>query len=250
MKEGLQMEIVKVKDYDELCQWAGEQIIQKISQGTVKHLGLATGSTPEGVYQYLVRDHQKNGTSYRNVSTYNLDEYVGISPEDSNSYHYYMYNQLFRHVDIPMSNTHIPNGMAKNLKAECERYESLIDQINGVDLQILGIGVNGHIGFNEPGTLFGSHTQVVQLTDSTRKANARFFSSLEEVPTHAITMGIATILKSKEILLLVNGEHKAKILKQLLEGETTEQLPASALNLHRKVTIVADAAALSEVEKD
>lgn len=250
MKEGIKMKIVKVKDYDELCQWTAKQILQKVRQDKKLHLGLATGSTPEGVYQYLAEDHRKNKTSYRQVFTYNLDEYVGLSADHPNSYHYYMNQHLFQKIDIPESHTHIPNGLAKDLSAECEQYEALIDQINGVDLQILGIGTNGHIGFNEPGTLFGSHTQVVELAPSTRKDNQRFFDSLDDVPTHAITMGIATILKSKQIFLLATGEHKANIIKRLITENVSQDLPASALKLHRNVTIVADHAALSQFDKD
>lgn len=250
MKEVFNMKVVKVKDYEELCRWAADQVIQRVRTTKEFHLGLATGSTPEGVYQNLINDHQQQGTSYRHIYTYNLDEYAGMQLTDPNSYHYYMNHRLFRHIDIPLEQTNIPNGIANDLAVECVRYESLIEEVKGVDLQLLGIGNNGHIGFNEPGTAFDTKTHLVELTPSTREANQRFFSSLNQVPTHAITMGIATILKSKKILLLASGEHKAGIIKQLITGAATEDLPASALKMHQDVTIVADEDALSHFDED
>jgi glucosamine-6-phosphate deaminase len=239
------MQLVKVQDYEELCQIAAERIIEKVKTARTLKLGLATGGTPKGVYRKLVEDHRKNGTSYRHVITFNLDEYVGLSPEHPSSYRYYMNENLFNHIDILKENTYIPNGMAADLEAECRRYEALIEAEGGIDIQILGIGLNGHIGFNEPGTPFHSLTHVVQLAETTRKANSRYFRSPDEVPTHAVTMGIATIMKSREILLLVNGQKKAEILRRLFEEEVTEQLPASVLKTHPNVTVIADEEALS-----
>ncbi|MGA8942472.1 MAG: glucosamine-6-phosphate deaminase [Thermoactinomyces sp.] len=239
------MKLIRVKDYDEMCQKAAELLIRTVKEKKAPKLGLATGATPQGIYQKLVTDHWKNGTSYRHVTTFNLDEYVGLGPSDRTSYHYYMHKNLFNHIDIPEQQTHIPNGLADNLEEECSRYERLIKESGGVDLQILGIGVNGHIGFNEPGTPFDTPTHVVRLTESTRKANQSFFSSPDEVPEYAITMGLSTIMKSKEIVLLISGKHKAPVLKKLLSGEVSTDLPASILYNHPNVTIIADEAACS-----
>jgi glucosamine-6-phosphate deaminase len=239
------MEVIKVRNYKELSKKAAEIIIQKVKQSNAITLGLATGSTPEGLYRELITEHRLNKTSYQHVTTFNLDEYVGIEPEDSNSYHYYMVQHLFSGIDILQENTHIPSGIAKNLAEECLKYDQLVESSGGIDLQILGIGQNGHIGFNEPGTSFESKTHVVQLKESTREANARFFPKFETVPTHAITMGISTILKSKQILLLVSGEKKAEALQQLLYGEISEEFPSSVLKLHPNVTIIGDNQALS-----
>jgi len=219
---------------------AATQIISKIHANQRLNLGLATGSTPTGVYKRLIQDHEVNKTPYKQVNTFNLDEYIGISKKDPNSYHYFMCENLFDHIDIPLDHTHIPDGTAKDLDEECRRYEQFIQEHGGIDLQILGIGQNGHIGFNEPGTSFGSRTHIINLAESTRKANSRFFESLEDVPTQAITMGIASIMESKEIFLLVSGASKAEALARLVNGEVSEQFPASVLKNHQNVTIFAD----------
>ncbi|WP_017726078.1 glucosamine-6-phosphate deaminase [Halalkalibacterium ligniniphilum] len=234
------MNIIKVESYDEMSQKAAELIIEKVKNVGRMNLGLATGGTPKGLYQKLVEDHKANGTSYKEVTTFNLDEYVGLSATHPNSYNDYMNRFLFNHINIDKSNTHLPNGLASDLEKECKRYEANIDASGGIDLQVLGIGENGHIGFNEPGTSFDSRTHVVKLEESTRKANSRYFQAMDEVPTHAITMGIATIMKSKEILLLVSGARKAKAMHRLLNGEVSSAFPASILKQHRNVTIVAD----------
>lgn len=241
------MNLIKVNDYEELSQKASEYVIQQIRNNPRLILGLATGSTPEGMYKKLVEDHQNGGTSYQNVITFNLDEYVGLSEDNPNSYHFFMNQHLLNHIDIDHSNAHIPSGdQTSPLQSECENYEKLIQQSGGIDLQILGIGVNGHIGFNEPGTPFHSSTHIVELTLDTRKANSRFFDHIEEVPTHAITMGIGTIMKSKEIILLVSGAQKAKALSRLLDGEIGEDCPVTVLRNHPNVTIIADREALGE----
>jgi glucosamine-6-phosphate deaminase len=241
------MQLIKAKDYQDLCKRAADVILKKVKGQTDVKLGLATGGTPQGVYRKLVEDVQRNRTSYRHVTTFKLDEYVGLPPYHPQSYHTYMNKNLFDFIDIPKQNIHIPNGMADNLEVECKRYERLIDQSGGIDLQLLGIGINGHIGFNEPGTPFRSHTHVVKLEKSTRIANSRFFASLVEVPTHAITMGIASIMKSKEILLLVNGKRKAEALQRLVHGDVTEELPASVLKTHPNVSVIADEETLSSI---
>ncbi|ALC88551.1 glucosamine-6-phosphate deaminase [Bacillus sp. FJAT-18017] len=239
------MRIIQANNYEDMSQLAADYIIGKvIAQPKIK-LGLATGGTPLGVYQKITADHKKNGTSYQQVTTFNLDEYVGLSGQNPNSYRYYMNDNLFNHIDLQETNTFIPRGDAEDAEKECEAYEKLLAKHQGIDLQLLGIGANGHIGFNEPGTSFNSKTHVVQLAPSTRKANARFFNSSEEVPTKAITMGIATIMKSKEILLLVSGEQKSEALKRLLTGSVDESFPASVLKHHPHVTIIADKAAIA-----
>lgn len=239
------MKIIEVQDYAEMSQRAAEYIIEKIKQNPQITLGLATGGTPVGTYQRLIDDHQQNGTSYREITTFNLDEYVGLSGDNKNSYRYFMDEQLFNHVNINKEKTHVPSGISKDLAEECQQYEQSLDQHGGIDLQVLGIGSNGHIGFNEPGTSFQTTTHVVDLAPSTIEANARFFNSVEEVPTKAVTMGIATIMKSKEILLLVSGESKNAAVQELLNGEVTEEFPASILKNHPGVTIIADKAAVS-----
>ncbi|UYZ21531.1 glucosamine-6-phosphate deaminase [Mesobacillus jeotgali] len=234
------MKLISTSNYEELSQKAAEEIISRIKQNPSLNLGLATGSTPTGLYQELIRDHKQNRTSYKEINTFNLDEYIGIPKKDRNSYHYFMCEHLFEHIDIPLDQTHIPDGTANNLDEECMRYEQFIVEHGGIDLQILGIGQNGHIGFNEPGTPFDSRTHIIDLAESTRKANSRFFESLEDVPKQAITMGIASIMDSKEIFLLVSGASKAKALSRLINGEVSVQFPASILQKHENVTIFAD----------
>lgn len=242
------MRIVEANDYQDLCRIAADYIIKRVDTYPKLKLGLATGGTPLGIYSKLISDHEKNETSYREVTTFNLDEYVGLSGDHPNSYRYYMNQNLFNHIDIQKNNTFVPRGDVDDIHKECSDYEDLLQKHKGIDLQILGIGKNGHIGFNEPGTSFESETHVVNLTASTRKANARFFNSLEEVPTKAITMGIATIMKSKEIMLLISGEQKQDALKRLLNGHVDESFPASVLNKHPYVTIIADKAAIADLK--
>ena len=240
----MKFEIIKASNYEEMSRIAAEKVIAKITEKPNAILGLATGSTPEGLYKLLIEDHQKHFTSYRYVKTVNLDEYVGLDKDDKNSYFTFMREKLFNHIDVDLNNTNIPDGTAANMEEEAARYEKYIDEIGGVDLQILGIGHNGHIGFNEPGTSFKSTTHLIKLAEKTREANARFFNSMDEVPTEAITMGIQSIMDSKEIILLVSGASKAEALKNLVYGEITEDFPASVLRLHNKVTIIADQDAL------
>ena len=239
------MKVIKVDNYEELSQMAAEIFLSKIKQKPNAVLGLATGSTPLGLYKNLIKDHQQNGTSYQHIHTVNLDEYIGLSKANPNSYHTYMMNNLFNDLDIPKNHVHLPHGDAADLIQECERYEKVIEDLGHVDIQVLGIGKNGHIGFNEPGTPFSSKTHIIDLKESTRQANARFFKHIDEVPKQAITMGISTIMKSKEILLLSSGEAKAEATSKLINGDITEQLPASVLKQHPAVTIIVDKAAAS-----
>lgn len=242
------MNIQVVKDYQEMSDKAAKYIAEKVRRFAGIKLGLATGGTPEGTYQNLIQDYQVNATSYQNVTTFNLDEYIGLSGDHPNSYRFYMNDQFFNHIDIDKNNTHVPKGDSGDSEKECERYEKLLADHGGIDLQILGIGKNGHIAFNEPGTSFQSKTHVVPLTASTREANARYFNSFDEVPAHAITMGIGTIMKSKEILLLISGEAKKDAFSRLMHGEVDESFPASILLQHPNVTIIADEAAASKLK--
>ncbi|WP_243385572.1 glucosamine-6-phosphate deaminase [Bacillus kexueae] len=238
------MKFVYVENYEEMSQKAARYLIQKMKQNRPMTIGFATGGTPIGLYDQLIEDHKQNGTSYENITTFNLDEYIGLEKNHPNSYHTYMQQQLFQHLDIRAEKIHLPNGMADDLTMECERYERSIQEAGGIDLQILGIGENGHIGFNEPGTSFSSTTHIVNLTPSTREANARYFPSMNEVPKQAITMGIKSIMRSKEIILLASGSTKRQAMETLQGGEVTELFPASILNLHPNVIIFVDKQAL------
>lgn len=244
------MKLLKANNYHEMSKKAAEVILNQLKEKPNSVLGLATGGTVLGTYECLVEDYKKNHTSYQHVQTFNLDEYTGMSRTDSHSYHYYMNENFFKHIDIPTDHIHIPNGLGKDLIGECQNYEDKITEYGGIDLQLLGIGQNGHIGFNEPGTSFDIKTHVVTLTESTRKANARYFESISSVPTQAITMGIGTIRKSKHILLLASGKEKALILQQLFNDVIDEIVPASVLKMHSNVTIIADEEALSLLDDE
>ena len=234
------LNLIKVENYQEMSQRASSIILGLISKKSNPVLGLATGSTPEGMYQCLIKAYEQGDISFKNVTTFNLDEYVGLTKEDANSYHSYMKEKLFNHIDILPDQTHLPDGTARDLQLECVKYEQLIRDAGQVDIQVLGLGLNGHIGFNEPGTPFSSRTHVVELMASTRQANARFFNGLNEVPTQAITMGIETIMESERILLLVSGEKKAPALARLMKGDLSEDFPASILQRHPNVVIITD----------
>ncbi|TKC16127.1 glucosamine-6-phosphate deaminase [Robertmurraya kyonggiensis] len=243
------MKLITVKNYDEMSQKASSFILDLIQSKENPVLGLATGSTPEGLYRYLIEAYKEGKASFQHVTTFNLDEYVGIERADANSYYSFMQENFFKHVDISPSQTFLPNGKAADLQAECEDYEQLISNASQIDIQVLGLGLNGHIGFNEPGTPFSIRTHVVDLEESTREANSRFFESIDEVPTQAITMGIGTIMESKMILLLVSGEQKAEALVRLFTNEVSEEFPASILQNHPNVVIIADEAASKHLSK-
>jgi len=206
-------------------------------------LGLATGKTMECVYRELVRLRQEQGLDFSLCSTFNLDEYVGLFPSDPNSYRHYMEHQLFRQVNIDPRNTHLPNGMAEDLDAECRRYEATIQRFGGIDLQLLGIGKAGHIGFNEPLSALRSRTRVKALTPTTLEQNAPFFGGEDKMPRRAITMGVGTIIEARRCLLLATGDSKAAVLAQAVEGPITSMVSASALQLHARCTVVVDEAA-------
>ncbi|MGP4077406.1 glucosamine-6-phosphate deaminase [Halobacillus sp. K22] len=242
------MKILVSQDYQSLSQKACGFIEEEVNRNPASVLGLATGSTPLQTYHEMAEGHKTRAVDYHNISTINLDEYVGLGESDPQSYHFFMKEHLFDKVNINQARTYIPNGLADDLEEECSRYEQLIDQIGPPDLQILGIGQNGHIGFNEPRTSFKSETHIIKLAESTRKANARFFKSLEDVPKSAITMGIQSILKSKKILLLASGENKAEAIRSLLEDPPSDDVPASALCFHKNVTLLVDKEAYKKVE--
>ncbi len=230
----------------EIDKIVADEIIQLIQKKPNCVLGLATGSSPLGVYQELIHRYQNHEVSFKNVSTYNLDEYVGISLTHPQSYHYIMYHMLFSHIDIPLENTHIPNGVQK--EESIASYDEQIEKDGGIDLQILGIGRNGHIAFNEPGTSFQSRVHLVTLDEKTRKDNARFFEKEEDVPHEAITMGLASIMKAKRIILLSFGASKKEAIRKLLTEPANENLPASILQNHPNVTIYCDQASAPEFE--
>ncbi|MCI1858637.1 MAG: glucosamine-6-phosphate deaminase [Sporolactobacillus sp.] len=244
------MKLISCNDKNEMSAEAARIVTTLVRRKSDAVLGLATGGTPEVMYQMLINDHQKNKTSYRHIRTVNLDEYVGLPVADRNSYHAYMNEHLFNHIDLPENQRFLPNGNAASIDEACRHYDRLIDKLGGIDLQILGIGRNGHIGFNEPGTPFDIGTHVVTLTESTRQANARYFDHIDQVPKQALTMGIGTILKSRTILLLACGASKADAIGRLLHCTKSDpDFPASALVGHPDVTVIADASALSAVEK-
>lgn len=203
-------------------------------------LGLATGTTPLGMYRELIRLHHEEGLDFSRVVTFNLDEYVGLGPTHPQSYRYFMQQNLFAHINVDVRNTHVPDGRALDFEAFCERYEKLIRDEGGIDLQVLGIGSDGHIAFNEPGSSLGSRTRLKTLTAETVRDNARFFASEDEVPRLAITMGVGTILESRQCLLLACGQSKAQAVHDAIEGPVTAQVTASALQLHRDVIAVID----------
>lgn len=242
------MEVIRVKDYDGMSEEAASILVERINRLDNPVLGLATGSTPEGLYKRLIEEYKQGNVSFKNVKSFNLDEYVGLEKNDPNSYYYFMKEKLFDHVDISLENVRVPNGVASDLQQECKDHEAAIQTSGGIDVQLLGIGANGHIGFNEPGTPFSSKTQVVDLDESTIEANSRFFDSIEDVPTQAVSMGIETIMNSKEILLLVSGAGKAEALDRLINGDVTEDLPASVLKNHPNVTVIADDAAFTVID--
>lgn len=240
------MNILVVANFDSMSAEAAKIVYGQIMRKPNSVLGLATGSTPLGVYKLLVEYHNR-GMDFSRVTTFNLDEYVGLGPDHPQSYRRYMHEHLFSKVNINPERTFIPNGLAEDLEAECRRYDELIRQAGGIDLQILGIGTNGHIGFNEPGTEFGSTTHVVDLAESTIRDNARFFESIDQVPTRAISMGIKSIMQAKEIILMASGGSKADAIYAAVHGPVTTAVPASVLQLHPSVTLVVDQAAASKL---
>jgi glucosamine-6-phosphate deaminase len=241
------MKIYKAKDYKDMSRKAANIISAQVIMKPNCVLGLATGSTPIGTYDQLVEWYNKGDLDFSEVTTVNLDEYKGLPRTNDQSYYYFMHQHLFDRVNIDPERTNVPNGMEPDAEKECGRYEELIRSLGGVDLQLLGLGHNGHIGFNEPGEAFEKETHCVDLTESTIEANKRFFASADDVPKQAYTMGIKTIMQAKKILIVVNGENKADIVKRAFFGPVTPEVPASILQLHNDVTLVGDEAALAKI---
>ena len=240
------MKIIKVKDYEQMSTEAFKVVREVVTANPRAVLGLATGSTPLGLYAKMAEDHRLNGTSYAECRAVNLDEYVGLDVSSDQSYVYFMRENLFKHIDIKPENTHIPNGKAADTAAECDRYNALLGELQQ-DIQVLGIGSNGHIAFNEPGTSFDSVTHVVDLAESTIKDNSRLFSSIDEVPRQAFTMGLSNIMNAKKILILANGAGKAYAIRELVKGEIHEEIPASIIRNHPDCILICDEAAGKDI---
>lgn len=232
------MKFYEVATYKEMSRKAANIISAEIISNPKAVIGLATGSTPIGTYNQLIEWCKKGDLDFSQVTTVNLDEYYGLSGDNEQSYRYFMNDHLFDHVNIDKNNTHVPNGLAKDPKAEGERYDAFIKEIGGIDLQLLGIGIDGHIGFNEPDDVFVKETHLVDLDESTIQANSRFFESADEVPKKALTMGMMSIMQAKKILMVVSGENKEQILKEALTGPITPKNPASILQVHPDVTVI------------
>ena len=242
------MKIIRARDYDHMSRQAANILSAQVILKPDSVLGLATGSSPEGTYKQLIDWYNKGDIDFSQIHTVNLDEYVGLTADHPQSYAYFMRRHFFDHINVDPSNTHIPCGTASDPEAECIAYDALIRSLGGTDLQLLGIGPNGHIGFNEPGDSFEKGTHKVALAPATIQANKRFFDREEDVPRYAFTMGICDIMQARRIVMVVSGESKAKILREAFFGPVTPRVPASILQLHRHFTLVADEAALSEID--
>lgn len=238
------MKVIKVKNYEEMSKVAAEIFKDVVKNKPNAVLGLATGTTPLGLYSELIKDHKENGTTYKNIKTVNLDEYAGLGIESDQSYVYFMRHNLFEGLDIDLKNTNIENGKAEDKEKECERYNNLLGEMQQ-DIQLLGLGSNGHIAFNEPNTPFGSGVHIVKLTENTIKDNSRLFADINDVPRYAFTMGIKNIMNAKKIVILASGKNKANAVKASVEGAVTEDVPASVLQLHPDCTFIVDEEAAS-----
>lgn len=247
--KGKNVKVLVCKDYETLSKRAAGILAAVVNGNTNPILGLATGSSPVGTYKELIKMNEEGTLDFSKVRTYNLDEYYPLEPTNDQSYHYFMNYNLFDHVNIDKNNVHVPDGNAADIEKAGTDYEAMLDEIGGVDIQLLGIGNNGHIGFNEPTDTFIGPTHVVELTESTIQANARFFEKIEDVPTKAISMGIGSIMKAKKILLVANGAGKADAIAKTLEGPITPFVPASILQLHQDVTIIIDEAAAANLKE-
>jgi len=242
------MEIIVQETYEEMSRAAAKVVARMLNSKPNAVLGLATGSTPQGVYRELVRLHKNEGLDFSQVTSFNLDEYVGLTKDHPQSYHYFMHENLFKHVNIPPQNVYIPSGTTDNFVAFCAWYERRIKECGGIDLQLLGIGSDGHIAFNEPSSSLGSRTRIKTLARQTIADNARFFEKTEDVPIYAITMGVGTILEARSILLLANGAHKADAVVAAIEGPVTSMITASALQLHPDVICFLDRPAADKLK--
>lgn len=243
------MKIIKTADYNEMSRKAANIIAAQMILKPNSVLGLATGSSPIGTYKELVMMNEAGDIDFSDITTVNLDEYRGLPRDNDQSYYYFMNDNLFNHVNIDKARTHVPNGMVEDAEKECGNYEALIKEVGGVDLQLLGLGHNGHIGFNEPAGEFDKVTHCVDLQESTIEANKRFFASIDDVPRQAYTMGIGTIMSAKKILVVVSGADKAEIVKKAFTGPVTPSVPASILQMHPDVTVICDAEAYAKIEE-
>lgn len=241
------LRLIVADDYDDMSRKAASIVAEEVRKNKKLVLGLATGSTPFGLYRELIRMHKEEGLDFSQVKTFNLDEYVGLAPTHDQSYNYFMFHNFFNHINIDKKDVHIPDGKSKDPEAFCRDYERMIDEAGGIGLQILGIGSNGHIAFNEPGSPADSKTRVVTLSAQTIKDNARFFRDQNEVPKKAISMGIGTIMKARMIILLASGKNKADAIAKTLEGPPTVNVPASLLQKHKDAIIIADKEAASKL---
>ncbi len=245
------MRVIVKSNYEEMSEEAAKIVAELVREKGDCVLGLATGSTPVGLYHQLVRMHKEEGLDFSKVKTFNLDEYYGISPQHPQSYRYFMNENLFNGINIDKKNTFVPDGTIPLEKIEkyCDEYEKMIKKAGGIDLQVLGIGSDGHIAFNEPGSPLFSRTRLVALDKQTIKDNSRFFDNIEDVPKFALSMGVGTILEAKEILFLVNGEKKAEVVAKAIEGPITSLITASSLQFHQKVTTILDEEAASKLKR-
>jgi glucosamine-6-phosphate deaminase len=243
------VEIIITETYEEMSKLAARQVARQLLRKPNSVLGLATGSTPVGTYNELIRRHKDEGLDFSKVVTFNLDEYLDLPPSHDQSYRYFMDQHLFNHINVDPKNIHVPYGHSEDVEEFGEWYEHAIERAGGIDLQILGIGGDGHIAFNEPGSSLGSRTRLKTLTKQTIDDNARFFARAEDVPRFAITMGVGTIMEAREIVLVANGEKKAAVLAEALEGPITAQVTASVLQLHPQVTVIVDAEAGSQLKR-
>jgi len=243
------MKITITEDYQDLSSCAALEVMNTVNENPSAVLGLPTGGTPIGMYQQLVQLFNEKKIDFSKVTTFNLDEYIGLSPQHPQSYHYYMNQHFFNHININKANVHLPHGDKEDLNAVCEDYEEKIKATGGIDLLILGVGTNGHIGFNEPGAEVSDKTRVVQLAETTIEANSRFFNDIKKVPKKAITMGLRTILSSKKIILLAAGSEKADIIKCMFEQTPTNENPATFLKLHENVSLILDEQAAQKVKE-
>ena len=248
--ERTQMHIIKAQDYTAMSRMAANIISAQIIMKPDCVLGLATGSTPVGTYRQLIAWYEKGDLDFQKVTTINLDEYKGLSPQNEQSYRYFMNQNLFDQININQSHTYVPDGLEEDRNKACRDYNEIIRKSGGIDLQLLGLGQNGHIGFNEPEEAFEKETHCVKLSESTIAANARFFATMDEVPKEAYTMGIKSIMQAKKILVIVSGKEKANIVKRAFFGPVTPMVPASVLQLHNDVTLVGDAQALSLLQEE